>query len=764
MLLHRELDGVGGGFGAQVVHARFQALLPAVEVHARELAEVHVQHVQVQALALADERAPVGRHIDDAALGNLPHRFIQVLDVLRDARNVLHRAVGGNDGRLHLLVPEAELDEVLEQVLVHHHELAAEHPAHVNVARVGLKRLVVAQNLGGAGRGHGGHQQRVARAVLHYLRPQRVPVPAARVGRNAPEVELELALAQGRAGEGFVGPVALGQVLGGRHGREVERLEDVLVQAAGFVALEGHAQGNERIGQPLHAQPDGAVAAVAALGLGHGVVVDVDDLVEVQRGVVGYLVELLVVEEQVTGLVGAHVAGEGQRGEVADRNFVLVGVLHNLGAEVGALDGAQVLLVALAVGGVLEQHVGRAGLGLAFQNGEPQLLGLDGFAALAFALVLEVELLELGAVAGVEARALVGAHQRPVAVGFHALHEQVGRPEGEKQVAGAHLFLAVVLFQIQEVEDVGVPGLQVNGESALALAAPLVHVAGRVVEHLEHGHEAVGGTVGAFDVGAGGAHVVHGQPDAAGALRNQGAVLQRVVNAVDGVVLHREQKAGAELGLGRAGVEERGRGVGEPPLAHQLVGFDGGGNVFLVNAHGHAHQHVLGPLDHLAIKAQQVAALQRFKAEVVVVVVAVVNNGRVEGGGVLVHDFPHVLGHERGVFARLGVLVGVQPLHGAAERLAGHLVQVAHGNAGGQDGVVGVLGGERGGRFGGQVVELDGRHAIVNAVNHLLGHLNRRHEVHVQAVAKLLDAGRNLVELHRFAAAVALEYQHKRTG
>ena len=356
----------------------------------------------------------------------------------------------------------------------------------------------------------------------------------------------------------------------------------------------------------------------------------------------------------------------------------------------------------------------------------------------------------------------MGAHQRPVAVGFHALHEQVGDPQGVEQVAGAHLLLAVVLLQVQEVEDVGVPGLQVDGEGALALAAALVHVAGRVVEHLQHGHEAVGGAVGALDVAAGGAHVVHGQPDAAGALRDQRAVLQRVVDAVDGVVLHREQEAGAELGLGRAGVEEGGRGVGEPPLAHQVVGLDGGVNVLLVDAHGHAHQHVLGPLHHLAVEAQQVAALQGLEAEVVVVVVAVVDDGRVEGGGVLVHDFPHVLGHEGSVFARFGVLVGVQPLHGAAERLAGDLVQVAHGNAGGQDGVVGVLGGERGGGFGGQVVELDGRYTVVDAINHLLGHLNRRHEIHVEPVAELLDAGRNLIELHGFAAAVAFDYQHKR--
>jgi hypothetical protein len=109
LLFHRELDGVGGGFGAQVVHAGFEAALPAVEVHAGELAEVGVLHVQVQALALADVGTPVGGHVDDGALRNLPHRLVQVLDVLRHAGDALHRAIGRDDVLLHLLVPEAQL-------------------------------------------------------------------------------------------------------------------------------------------------------------------------------------------------------------------------------------------------------------------------------------------------------------------------------------------------------------------------------------------------------------------------------------------------------------------------------------------------------------------------------------------------------------------------------------------------------------------------------------------------------------------------------
>eukprot|EP00443_Scrippsiella_acuminata_P106504 CAMPEP_0115588782 /NCGR_PEP_ID=MMETSP0272-20121206/8898_1 /TAXON_ID=71861 /ORGANISM="Scrippsiella trochoidea, Strain CCMP3099" /LENGTH=90 /DNA_ID=CAMNT_0003023901 /DNA_START=286 /DNA_END=555 /DNA_ORIENTATION=+ len=48
--LDRELDGVGGCLRAQVVHARLQAQLPAVEVHGREFRSGGINHVDVQGL------------------------------------------------------------------------------------------------------------------------------------------------------------------------------------------------------------------------------------------------------------------------------------------------------------------------------------------------------------------------------------------------------------------------------------------------------------------------------------------------------------------------------------------------------------------------------------------------------------------------------------------------------------------------------------------------------------------------------------------
>jgi hypothetical protein len=47
--------------------------------------------------------------------------------------NVLDAAIVGDDGVLEVLVPEVQLREVTQQVLVHHLELAGQHPANKEI-------------------------------------------------------------------------------------------------------------------------------------------------------------------------------------------------------------------------------------------------------------------------------------------------------------------------------------------------------------------------------------------------------------------------------------------------------------------------------------------------------------------------------------------------------------------------------------------------------------------------------------------------------
>ena len=293
------------------------------------------------------------------------------------------------------------------------------------------------------------------------------------------------------------------------------------------------------------------MAHVGVACFGDGVVVPVDDAVEVARHAVGDLKELVVVKRAVF----LHKLGNGDRRQVAHGHFVRCGVFDDLCAEVGRPDGAQILLVGLAVGGVLVEHVWRAGFHLAFQHFEPEVLGLNGLPSLAFHLVLGVQRLELCAPSVRQSGAFVGAHEGPIAVLFHSLHEQVGRPKGVEQIAGALLFFSVVLAKLEEVKDVGMPRLDVNGKGTFALSASLVHVTCRVVEDTKHWDDAVGGAVGSFDVGSCGADVVDGQADASSVLRNFRALLQGVVDAGDAVLLHGEQEAAGHLRLGRSRIE-----------------------------------------------------------------------------------------------------------------------------------------------------------------------------------------------------------------
>ena len=82
-------------------------------------------------------------------------------------------------------------------------------------------------------------------------------------------------------------------------------------------------------------------------------------------------------------------------------------------------------------------------------------------------------------------------------------------------------------------------------------------------------------------------------------------------------------------------------------------------------------------------------------------------------------------------------------------------MQVRDGNPGGQDGVVGVLGGHGGGNFRCQVVEFHRRYAIVDAVDHFFGDFDRADEIRVKAVAKLFNPGSNFIKFNRFAPAIS---------
>lgn len=204
---------------------------------------------------------------------------------------------------------------------------------------VGLEAFVEAEDLAGGRRRHGRKEERVAQAGLDDLVLERVPLP--QIGRgDLPEVELKQALGRRAAFKGRVGAVGDGELVRGLERGMVERLEDLLVEQLGLRRVERHAQDLERVGEALDADADGAVAHVGPASLLDGIVVDVDDAVQVASHLLGHVVQLLEVVRAVDDE-----RGQGDRGQVADGDLVRRRVLDDLGAQVGRLDRAQVLLV-----------------------------------------------------------------------------------------------------------------------------------------------------------------------------------------------------------------------------------------------------------------------------------------------------------------------------------------------------------------------------------------------------------------------------------
>lgn len=87
---------------------------------------------------------------------------------------------------------------------------------------------------------------------------------------------------------------------------------------------------------------------------------------------------------------------------------------------------------------------------------------LDRLLALALALVHLVQVVKLFTVDVGQTGALVGAHQGPLAIGLYPSHEEIGDPQGVEEVSRSNFLFTVVLSEVDEVKDVGMPRLEVN--------------------------------------------------------------------------------------------------------------------------------------------------------------------------------------------------------------------------------------------------------------------------------------------------------------
>ena len=536
---------------------------------------------------------------------------------------------------------------------------------------------------------------------------------------------------------------------------EVDLLGHLARERAGLGGVEGQAHLEEHVLQAHDAQAHGAPAQVGALGGGDGVVVQVDDPVELPHRGARRLTQLLPVERHPARVIRERVAREVDGAQVADGRLLVVRHLEDLGAQVGQVHDAAGHrgLVAGLVRLVLERHPPVARLGERPHHASVELAGLERPRREPLGLGLEVGALELLAVQVRQVGDALGVEQGPGAIGLHALHEEVRHPVGQVQVVGAPRLVAGVVAQLEELLQVRVPRLQVHAARALALAA-LVHRRHGRVQRLEPRDDAVAVAVGAGDERAARAHAVVGEPDAARELREHGHVGVALVDGAEVVLGRVEQEAGGELLVLGARVEEGGGAghvleQGESPVELQGLGHG------LPERHRDAHEEVLGRLQYGARGGvlEQVAVVDGAQAEVLEEAVArgvdgVVELARVGGdelGDALVDQAQAVPGGD-------GLREG---MHFLSRQL---LVDVRGEQPRREPGVLGLLQRERGRGLDGELIQLLGGRSIIETGDRLGGHADGVHLP--QAVTAAADGADDLVQVRALERPIALAHPH----
>ncbi|KAH3661623.1 hypothetical protein OGAPHI_006472 [Ogataea philodendri] len=612
------------------------------------------------------------------------------------------------------------VDKVSQQVWVNDLELTSKNSSGVNVGSVRLETLVVSKNLRSRSGRHWCNQKRVSQSVLLDLGLQGVPVP--KIGRFlAPQVELQDTLRSWRSFVGLVLAILNSQLHGGFQSTVVDGLEDLDVQLSGFVTVERQSQLHESISETLDTNSNWSVTHVGSSGLWNRVIVSVNDLVEVLGDNLGDLVQLLKVVP-AGGLVVFAERRQRNRGQVTNSNLLWRRVLDNLTAQVGRLDHTQVLLVGLGVTGVL---------------------------------FLELVTVDVSKTWGFRRR-----EQSPVGVLLDSLHEQVWDPQSREQVSSSDFLLTVVLTDVDEIKDVGMPWLDIQGKGTRTLVTTLVNVSGGVVKHSHHRNHTVRSTVGTGDVRTSGSDIMDVQTNTTSCLGDQSTSLKRVINSVDRVLLHCDQETRGHLRVGGTRVEKGWRRVSEELLGHQVVGLDDLWNVVAVNTNGNTHNHVLRSFSNFSVNLEQVRPFQSLETKIVVREVSVVHDCRVELFCVLLNNLVSLLGNHWRVLTVLWVHVSVQLLHDLGELLGGLLVQVGDGDSGSQGRIIRVDGGHVSGSLCSEVVELDGGDAMVNTRNDSLGDGNGFNVLRVEAVTQTGHSGGDFVEADWLFAPVSFQNVH----
>ena len=120
----------------------------------------------------------------------------------------------------------------------------------------------------------------------------------------------------------------------------IDGLENLNVEFLCSLGVEWHAKHHESICKTLHTNSDRSMAHVGLPRFRDGVVIDVDNAVQVKCDNLGNVMQPLKIV-----LAMGDKARERDGREVADRSLIWGGVLDDLRAQIGGFDRSQVLLI-----------------------------------------------------------------------------------------------------------------------------------------------------------------------------------------------------------------------------------------------------------------------------------------------------------------------------------------------------------------------------------------------------------------------------------
>ena len=123
-------------------------------------------------------------------------------------------------------------------------------------------------------------------------------------------------------------------------------------------------------------------------------------------------------------------------------------------------------------------------------------------------------------------------------------------------------------------------------------------------------------------------------------------------------------------------------------------------------------------------------------------------------------DLPDIVCQQGKHLSGFAVLAVVEQFHGLGKALGGVLMQVADGNAAGQQGVIRMTDGQGCRRFCSKVIEFRGGDPVIEAFYHFFGHVDGIHKTPVKAITEFFNAGGDFVEFNALFFLVSFNDEH----